>query len=104
MRIIYFSLGYCTHDYRFLKSISDGGHEVFFVQLEGNQRQVESRPVPENVNMVIWMGGHEPFRWSNLAKLTLDFRRLTREIRPDLIHVERIPSHPYHVMGIRSDG
>mgnify|MGYP001567655808 CR=1 FL=1 len=57
MRIIYFSLGYCTHDYRFLKSISDGGHEVFFVQLEGNQRQVESRPVPENVNMVIWKGG-----------------------------------------------
>ncbi len=86
MRIIYFSLGYCTHDYRFLKSISDGGHEVFFVQLEGNQRQVESRAVPENVNMVIWKGGREPFRWSNLAKLTLDFRRLVKEIKPDLIH------------------
>ena len=86
MRILYFSLGYCTHDYRFLKSISEGGYEVFFVQLEGNQRQVESRPVPENVNMVIWKGGREPFRWSNLAKLTLDFRRLTKEIKPDLIH------------------
>lgn len=86
MKIIYFSLGYCTHDYRFLKSISDGGHEVFFVQLEGNQRQVESRPVPENVNMVIWKGGREPFRWGNLAKLTFDFRRLVREIKPNLIH------------------
>lgn len=86
MRIIYFSLGYCTHDYRFLKSISEGGHEVFFVQLEGNQRQVESRPVPENVNMVIWKGGLEPFRWSNLAKLTFDFRRLVKEIKPNLIH------------------
>ncbi len=86
MKIIYFTLGYSTHDYRFLKSISDGGHEVFFVQLEGNQRQVESRPVPENVNMVIWKGGREPFRWSNLAKLTLDFRRLVKEIKPDLIH------------------
>ena len=86
MRIIYFSLGYCTHDYRFLKSISDGGHEVFFVQLEGNQRQVESRSVPENVNMVIWKGGREPFRWGNLAKLTFDFRRLVQEIKPNLIH------------------
>ena len=86
MRILYFSLGYCTHDYRFLKSISEGGYEVFFVQLEGNQRQVESRPVPENVNMVIWKGGREPFRWGNLAKLTFDFRRLVKEIKPNLIH------------------
>ena len=86
MKIIYFSLGYSTHDYRFLKSISEGGHEVFFVQLEGNKRQVEDRPVPENVTQVIWKGGREPFRWGNLAKLTLDFRRLTKEIKPDLIH------------------
>jgi len=49
MRILYFSLGYCTHDHRFLKTISENGHEVFFVQLEGNARQVESRSVPENV-------------------------------------------------------
>ena len=86
MKILYFSLGYSTHDYRFLKAISDGGHEVFFVQLEGNARQVEDRPVPKNVNQVIWMGGHKPFRWGNLAKLTLDFRRLAKEIKPDLIH------------------
>ncbi|MBI3166424.1 MAG: glycosyltransferase family 4 protein [Chloroflexi bacterium] len=86
MKLIYFSLGYSTHDYRFLKAISDGGHEVYFVQLEGNQRQVESRLMPENVNQVIWKGGREPFRWGNLAKLTFDFRRLTKEIKPDLIH------------------
>ncbi|MBE0681219.1 MAG: glycosyltransferase family 4 protein [Anaerolineales bacterium] len=86
MKLIYFSLGYSTHDYRFLKAISDGGHEVYFVQLEGNQRQVESRTLSENVNQVIWKGGREPFRWSDLLKLTLDFRRLTREIKPDLIH------------------
>ena len=86
MKIIYFSLGYSTHDYRFIKSISDGGHEVFFVQLEGNTRQVEDRPVPKNVHQVIWKGGGESFRWGNLAKLTVDFRRLTREIKPDLIH------------------
>ena len=86
MRIIYFSLGYSTHDYRFLKSISEGGHEVFFVQLEGNRRQVEDRPVPPNVQLVLWKGGREPFKWSNLPKLTFDFRRLTKKIKPDLIH------------------
>lgn len=86
MRIIYFSLGYSTHDYRFLKAISDGGHETYFVQLEGNQRQVESRSVPENINQVIWKGGKKPFEWRDLPALTFDFRRLTREIKPDLIH------------------
>lgn len=86
MRILYFSSGYSTHDYRFLKAISDGGHEVHFVQLEGNRRQVESRSVPENVHQVIWAGGREPFKWSHLPKLVLDFRRLVRQIKPDLIH------------------
>jgi L-malate glycosyltransferase len=86
MRILYFSLGYVTHDHRFLKSISDAGHEVFFVQLEGNQRQVESRLVPENVHQVIWKGGRGPFRWSRLFSLVRDFKRLVKEIKPDLIH------------------
>ncbi|MBI5354625.1 MAG: glycosyltransferase family 4 protein [Chloroflexi bacterium] len=86
MKIIYFSLGYCTHDYRFLKTISENGHEVFFVQLEGNKRQVEDRPVPENVHQVIWKGGHEPFKWRNLIQLTLDFKHVVKEIKPDLIH------------------
>jgi glycosyltransferase involved in cell wall biosynthesis len=86
MKILYFSLGYSTHDYRFLKSISEGGHEVFFVQLEGNKRQVEDRPVPPDVQLVLWKGGREPFHWSNLARLVFDFRRLTREIKPDLVH------------------
>lgn len=86
MKILYFSLGYSTHDYRFLKSISDGGHVVYFVQLEGNQRQVESRSVPENVNQVIWKGGREPFTWSKLPSLVMDFKRLLRDIKPDLVH------------------
>src|SRR5690349_4200641 len=86
MRILYFSPGYSTHDHRFLKSISEGGHEVFFVQLEGNTRQVESRLIPENVHQVIWKGGRQPFQWRDLPSRVLDFRRLVREIKPDLIH------------------
>jgi glycosyltransferase involved in cell wall biosynthesis len=98
MRIIFFSLGYSTHDYRFLKSISESGHEVFFVQLEGNARQVESRSVPENVHQVIWKGGREPFKWSNLPKLALDFRRVVKEIKPDIIHAGPIQTCAFIAM------
>jgi glycosyltransferase involved in cell wall biosynthesis len=86
LKIIYFSTNYVTHDHRFLKTISEGGHEVFYVRLENIARPVEDRAIPPDVHQVIWMGGYEPFRWSNLLKLTLDFRRLTKEIKPDLIH------------------
>jgi len=86
LKVIYFSLGYSPHDHRFLKAISANGHESFFVQLEGNQRQVEDRPIPEHVQQVIWKGGREPFRWSKLPALVLDFRRLVQELKPDLIH------------------
>jgi L-malate glycosyltransferase len=86
MKILYFSLGYTTHDYRFLKSISEDGHEVFFVQLEGNTRRIEDRPAPPDVQLVLWKGGREPFCWGNLVRLVLDFRRLTKKIKPDLIH------------------
>lgn len=86
MRVLYFSLGYSTHDYRFLKAVADGGHEVHFVQLEGNRRQVESRAIPESVRQVIWKGGREPFKWNQLPTLVLDFKRVVRETKPDLIH------------------
>jgi L-malate glycosyltransferase len=86
MKILYFSLGYSTHDHRFLKAISDGGHEVFFVQLEGNARQIEDRLVPEGVKQVHWKGGREPFRWSKLPALVMDFKRILRDLKPDLVH------------------
>ncbi|MCZ2127878.1 MAG: glycosyltransferase family 4 protein [Anaerolineales bacterium] len=86
MKILYFSLGYSTHDHRFLKAIGDGGHEAFFVQLEGNRRQVEDRPVPENVTLIHWKGGREPFRWSRLPALVWDFKRLLRELKADIVH------------------
>ncbi|MFZ5920626.1 MAG: glycosyltransferase [Chloroflexota bacterium] len=86
MRIIYFSPDYCTHDHRFLSAITANGHQAFHARLQANPRQVEDRPVPEGVEIVHWAGGRGPFRWRDLPRLALDFRRLTREIRPDLVH------------------
>ncbi len=86
MKIIYFTLDYSPHDHRFLSALSQSEHEVFYVRLQRGPRQVESRPVPENVEIVQWAGGQKPFAWRDLPRLVLDFRRVVRKIRPDLIH------------------
>src|SRR6476469_7226893 len=86
MRIIYFSKNYTPHDYRFLSSLSRTEHEVFYLRLEANRRQVEDRPVPENIQQILWAGRRGEFRWRDVPQLASDFRRLTKKIKPDLIH------------------
>lgn len=86
MRIIYFSKSYTPHDYRFLSSLSKTEHEIFYLKLEANKRQTEDRPVPENVQQILWAGGRGEFRWKDLPRLVLDFRRIVKKIKPDLIH------------------
>lgn len=92
MRIIYFSKNYTPHDYRFLSSLSRTEHDVFYLKLEANQRQTEDRPVPENIEQILWAGGQREFRWRDVPRLTLDLRRLIKNIRPDLIHAGPIQS------------
>jgi len=86
MRIIYFSADYCTHDHRFLTAIRSGGHQVFHVRLQSNLRQVEDRPLPEGVEIIPWAGGQRPFRWRDLPRLALDFRRVVKLVKPDIVH------------------
>ena len=86
MRILYFSKDYSPHDHRFLTSLAASGHSIFYLRLEGNQRQTEDRPVPSDVEQIRWAGGQKPFRWRDVPRLTLDLKRVLREIKPDLIH------------------
>lgn len=86
MRILYFSKNYTSHDYRFLSSLAKTDHEVFYLKLEANRRQTEDRPVPENIQQILWAGGQREFRWRDVPRLTFDLRRVVREIKPDLIH------------------
>ncbi|MCS6995167.1 MAG: glycosyltransferase family 4 protein [Anaerolineales bacterium] len=86
MKLIYFSLDYTPHDHRFLTAIAESGHQVFYVRLQRGARQVESRPVPPEVEIVLWAGGQKPFAWRDLPEYVLDFRRIVRRIQPDLIH------------------
>jgi glycosyltransferase involved in cell wall biosynthesis len=86
MKVIYFTFDYSPHDHRFLSALAETNHEVFYVRLQRGQRQVEDRPVPMQVEQVQWAGGQGDFRWLDLPRLTFDFRRLTSEIKPDLVH------------------
>jgi len=86
MRILYFSKNYTPHDYRFLSSLSKTKHEIFYLKLEANKRQVEDRSVPENVQQILWAGGQHEFRWRDLPRLVLDFRRVVKTVKPDLVH------------------
>jgi glycosyltransferase involved in cell wall biosynthesis len=86
MRILYFSKSYTPHDYRFLSSLSQTDHKIFFLQLEATRRQTEDRPVPENIQQIQWAGGNHEFRWRDVPRLTLDLRRVIKKIKPNLIH------------------
>jgi L-malate glycosyltransferase len=86
MKIIYFSLDYTPHDHRFLSALSETEHQVFYVRLQRGQRQTESRSISSNIEQVLWAGGQREFRWADLPRLVMDFRRVVRKIKPDLIH------------------
>ena len=86
MKIIYFSLDYTPHDHRFLSALSESEHKVFYVRLQRGPRQTEDRPVPANIEQVLWEGGKDIFRWRDLPKYVLGLRRVIKHIKPDLIH------------------
>ncbi len=86
MRVLYFSKDYSPHDHRFLSALAGTQHEVFFLRLEDNQREADDRPVPSRIQQVHWAGGRGTFRWADVPRLTLDLKRIIRDIRPDLLH------------------
>jgi L-malate glycosyltransferase len=92
MRVLYFSRDYTPHDHRFLSALAGTAHQVFYLKLEQNLRQVEDRPVPAQIEQVLWAGGRDRFGWGSVPRLALDLQRVIREIRPDLIHAGPIQS------------
>jgi len=86
LKIIYFSKNYTPHDHRFLSSLSKTKHEIFYLKLEADPRQTEDRPVPANVQQILWAGGRSEFRWRDVPKYVSSLRKVIQEIRPDIIH------------------
>ena len=86
MRLLYFSLDYTPHDHRFLAALSESGHEIHYLRLQRGPRQTEDRPLPTAVRQIPWRGGQRPFRWRDFPRLVADFRRVLRQVQPDLVH------------------
>ncbi len=98
MRLLYFSRDYTTHDHRYLSALAQstypaagaGGREgepldLFYLRLERQSQEYESRPVPSAVTHVPWAGGQAPARKQDGPRLLRDLRRVLREVKPDLV-------------------
>jgi glycosyltransferase involved in cell wall biosynthesis len=48
--------------------------------------QLEDRPLPPEVEQIPWRGGQRAVRWQDSAALLADFKRVLREVKPDLVH------------------
>ncbi len=85
--ILYFSRDYTPHDYRFLASLAETEHRVYYLRLERGPRQTEDRPVPDRIEEVLWAGGSHrvTFRFE-APYLLLHLLRVIRRVKPDLIH------------------
>ncbi len=93
MKVLYFSRDYTTHDRRFLAKLARTDHEIYYMRLENDAIQYESRPIPEGIQLVDWAGGHEPCNSpEEWFKLIPDYERVLNELHPDIIHAGPIQS------------
>ena len=88
MRVLYFTRDYTPHDYRFLSALALSGseHQVYSLRLERRGLQLEDRPMPPEIEQISWRGGQHAFRWQDGPALLADFKRVLREVKPDLVH------------------
>lgn len=93
MRVIYFSQDYTPHDYRFLDKLARTPHEVWYLRFETSPTPFETRPVPSNIRIIDWLGSqtYQLRGWDRL-RLLLDFRRVLRQVNPDLVHAGPVQS------------
>ena len=90
MRVLYFTRDYTPHDHRFLSSLAQSGHKIYALRLERRGVQREDRPLPNEVEQIVWRGGRGPTRWQEGLALRRDLRRVLRDIRPDVVHAGSI--------------
>jgi len=92
VRILYFTRDYTPHDHRFLSALACTGNQVFSLRLEQRGPQLEDRPLPPQVQQVVWRGGQRPARRQDGPSLWWDLKRVIRCVQPDLIHAGPVQS------------
>lgn len=113
-RILYVTQGYCSHDRRFLTRLAEMEHEIYFQPCEATSVQSDLPRVNGSIRWQPPLSG-EKLSPATSAWLTaaLRFRRLLRELNPDLVHAGPVQSggffaalsrfHPFLVMSWGSD-
>jgi glycosyltransferase involved in cell wall biosynthesis len=92
MRVLYFSRSYTTHDYRFLKGLSEAGYEVYFLCLEKKAAHVDSRSLPARVQGVDAGFPEETPQLDGLLSVAPSLQRILEEIRPNVVHAGPVQS------------
>lgn len=85
MRILYFTRDYTTHDHRFLTALAKTEHKVAYLRLERGEHPMEDRPLPTEIELVLWKGGRKPVSLRDGPALLLNLKQVIRQIKPDLV-------------------
>ena len=91
MKVLFFSRDYTPHDYRFLKAITEIGHECYYLRLEDRGQNLERRNLPDSVRLVDWKWGKLHRNPANDPDVIHDLKTIWNEIRPDVIHTGPLP-------------
>ena len=86
MKVLYFSRDYTPHDHRFLSSLAESGHQVYFLRLERRGHRQEDRMLPPQVSEVSWAGGKAPYDPRDNRKLLRSLYQVIEEVAPDVTH------------------
>ena len=86
MRVLYLSRSYTPHDHRFLAAIGAGGHQAYFLPLQGRQVATESRPLPAGVEQIRWRAGKGLREALIPPGAVMELRRVLARLQPDLVH------------------
>src|SRR5258708_9447917 len=92
MRVLYFSRTYTIHDRRFLASLGESEHDVFFLRLENDPVVLDGRPLPPRVTEVHWEGNPASASLEDRMKLAPSLEKILLQTRPDLVHAGPVPT------------
>ena len=86
MRILYFSETFTVHDHRFLTSLAKTEHEVFFVRLLKDERDMSALDGLTNIHIDESLGLNPNQGFLELLGVIGQFNRVVRRLQPDLVH------------------
>ncbi len=86
MRVLYFSETFTVHDHRFLTSLANSEHEVTFVRLWADERDMSSLDGLKNIHIGPSLGTKKDPGFFELINLVGTFSKITTRVDPDIIH------------------